>query len=124
MRVSRALCVHTSRDSQKASANRAPKAINTLVVLSIGLQDGNTGPCHEWMGLGYAGGTRKGADVSYARHVPKFLQGHMHLLGRKEPGPDEAMAVEAPEEVQNHDLEADDEQAGPALDVLAKHMHK
>lgn len=62
-------------------------------------------------GLGYAGGTRKGADVSYARHVPKFLQGHMHLLGRKEPGQEDAMTVEAPEEVQNHDLEASDEQA-------------
>eukprot|EP00884_Botryococcus_braunii_P020072 jgi/Botrbrau1/6749/Bobra.0324s0034.1 len=60
----------------------------------------------------HAGGSRKGADVAYSRHVPKFLQGHMHLLGRKEAGPDgeEAMAVEAPEEVQDDDLDAQDEQ--------------
>lgn len=29
-----------------------------------------------------AGGGRHGSNVNYVRHVPKFLQGHMHLLGK------------------------------------------
>ena len=30
-----------------------------------------------------AGGGRKGSNVKYIRQVPKFLQGHMHLLGAR-----------------------------------------
>ena len=30
-----------------------------------------------------AGGGRKGSNVNYVRQVPKFLQGHMHLLGAR-----------------------------------------
>lgn len=29
-----------------------------------------------------AGGGRHGSNVNYVRHVPKFLQGHAHLLGK------------------------------------------
>ena len=31
----------------------------------------------------YAGGGRNGSNVNYVRQVPKFLQGHMHLLGAR-----------------------------------------
>lgn len=30
-----------------------------------------------------AGGGRKGSNVNYIRQVPKFLQGHMHLMGAR-----------------------------------------
>ena len=33
--------------------------------------------------LRHAGGGRKGSNVNYVRQVPKFLQGHMHLLGAR-----------------------------------------
>jgi hypothetical protein len=29
-----------------------------------------------------AGGGRHGSNINYIRHVPKFLQGHAHLLGK------------------------------------------
>ncbi|KAK9830514.1 hypothetical protein WJX72_012158 [[Myrmecia] bisecta] len=34
-------------------------------------------------GGGEAGGSKAGSNVSYVKHVPKFLQAHIHLLGGK-----------------------------------------
>ena len=30
-----------------------------------------------------AGGGKRGSDLKFIRHVPKFLQGHAHLLGSR-----------------------------------------
>lgn len=37
---------------------------------------------HQGTLLCCAGGTKSSSQVSYQRHVPKFLQAHMHLLGK------------------------------------------
>ena len=37
----------------------------------------------------HAGGGKKDSNILFVRSVPKFLQGHMHLLGRKPPQEEE-----------------------------------
>jgi tetratricopeptide (TPR) repeat protein len=44
-------------------------------------------------GGGAGGGGRKGSDVSFIRHVPKFLQPHAHMLGQGGPREDDPEAI-------------------------------
>ena len=64
------------------------------------------------MVFGGTGGGVKGRDVQLVRMVPKFLQGHMHLLGRKpvvqEEDSDNELDVPAIVEVKNKN-EADED---------------
>lgn len=68
----------------------------------------------------HAGGGRHGSNVNFIRHVPKFLQGHMHLLGKPQDSTEEQLTAKkaAPD---TWDSEEDDEaerQVGtPPLDA-------
>ena len=51
-----------------------------------------------------AGGGRRDSNLTYVRHVPRFLQSHAHLLGKK--GEDEpALATKRPREGSDSDVE-------------------
>ncbi len=65
--------------------------------------------------LHHAGGGRKGSNVNYIRQVPKFLQGHMHLLGaRNDEDVQEQLA--AKREMPQWDSE-DDDAADKEVDI-------
>ena len=56
----------------------------------------------------FSGGSKQAGQVSFNRHVPKFLQGHMHLLGRK-PAVEEDPAVAVNNAVESDDDDRADE---------------
>ena len=72
------------------------------------------------------GGGLKDRDVKFVRNVPKFLKGHMHLLGRKEePDEDDEEADELPtieEAVKRRKVEdnSDDDDAENQVSFLQK----
>ena len=53
-----------------------------------------------------AGGGRRDSNLTYVRHVPKFLQSHAHLLGVKG-GDEPALATKRPRDSSDSDAEDD-----------------
>ncbi|KAK9828338.1 hypothetical protein WJX74_009774 [Apatococcus lobatus] len=73
-------------------------------------------------GGGEAGGSKRSGQVSFSRHVPKFLQGHMHLLGRKPPGheDDPAAAINNAVESDDDDNREDEDEAAAMRRAVAE----
>lgn len=66
-----------------------------------------------------AGGAgRKDSDIHVVRSVPKFLQGHMHLLGRKPPQEEEEAQLAT---VDESEQQRKDDDADEQVFVLPKH---
>ena len=65
-----------------------------------------------------AGGSKKDSNIQYVRPVPKFLQGHMHLLGRKLPE-DEVEAQLASVDEDNNGAGSEDDEKVTVLDNLS-----
>lgn len=70
--------------------------------------------------LHHAGGGRKGSNVNYVRQVPKFLQGHMHLLGART-DEDVQEQLTAKREMPQWDSE-EDEAAEKEVSVRVQHF--
>jgi hypothetical protein len=41
----------------------------------------------------HAGGGKQGSNINFIRHVPKFLQGHAHLLGKPQDSTEEQLTA-------------------------------
>ena len=56
------------------------------------------------------GGSKRSSQVSFQRHVPKFLQAHMHLLGKPAVGdgePGQSVALDNKARQESDDEEAE-----------------
>eukprot|EP00877_Chromochloris_zofingiensis_P014877 jgi/Chrzof1/9643/Cz04g10220.t1 len=58
-------------------------------------------------GGGSAGGSRRGGDLSFQRHVPKFLQPYAHMLGGRKQAEEEPIVVNEPDSDKDDDGDAE-----------------
>lgn len=65
----------------------------------------------------FTGGSKKDSNIQFVRSVPKFLQGHKHLLGRKLPEDEEEAQLASVDEDNNGAGSEDDEKVA----VLSSH---
>ena len=63
-----------------------------------------------------SGGSKKDSNIQFVRSVPKFLQGHMHLLGRKLPQEEEEAQLASMDE--EKDGAASDDEKVPSMSPL------
>lgn len=58
----------------------------------------------------HAGGSKRGGDLKFVRHVPKFLQQHAHLLGKGHQSQEEPVVVK--EQLSDEEEPENDDEVG------------